>query len=93
MNGSVSMSAEVLQQLARQQGGGSGSQLVLGTTKNGVRVFASEADLADRDLAVLQWHIKTARKAGLAVPDEVLSARDRLRTELRQTRRGKWWFQ
>jgi hypothetical protein len=93
MNGSVSMSAEVLQQLARQQGGSREGSLVLGTTKNGARVFASEADLADRDLAVLQWHIKTARRAGLLVPDEVLSARDRISTELRQTRRGKWWFQ
>lgn len=84
LNGGVSFSSDVLQQMARHHGGDAG--LLLGTDATGARVYASEADLLERDLRVLDWHLRLARKLRLHAPPEVVAARDRAQAELRRTR-------
>ena len=92
LNGGVSLSADVLQQMARHHGGdgaSGASGLLLGTDTSGARVYASEADLLERDLRILEWHVRLARKLRLQAPPEVVAARDRAQAELKRTR--GWW--
>jgi hypothetical protein len=89
LNGGVSFSADVLQQMARHHGGDSGASLLLGTDASGARVYASEADLLERDLRVMEWQLRLARKLRLQAPPEVVAARDRAQAELKRTR--GWW--
>jgi|APGre2960657444_1045066.scaffolds.fasta_scaffold07440_3 hypothetical protein len=61
-------------------------------SQHGVAVRASEAELVERDLALLAWQLRGARRRGLTPHPQLLAEQAQLQAQLARLRGRRGWF-